>query len=59
LVAGEIEAGNLVRLFDLIAPSDYSYYLVTPKGLQKNDALQAFEQWLKKEAKVFARKLLA
>lgn len=55
LVAGEIEAGNLVRLFEIIAPSDYSYYLVTPKGLQKSDALQAFEQWLRKEAQAFAQ----
>lgn len=54
LVAEEIAAGNLVRLFDVIAPSDYSYYLVTPKGLQKNEALLAFEQWLKKEAQAFA-----
>ncbi|MBR7799257.1 transcriptional regulator GcvA [Undibacterium fentianense] len=56
LVAGEIEAGNLVRLFDLIAPSDYSYYLVTPKGLQKSEALYAFEQWLKEEALHFQLK---
>lgn len=53
LVAAEIAAGNLVRLFDLIAPSDYSYYLVTPKGLQKNAALVAFEEWLKEEARAF------
>ncbi len=53
LVAGEIAAGNLVRLFDVIAQSDYSYYLVTPKGLQKNAALQAFELWLQREAQAF------
>lgn len=54
LVAGEIAAGNLVRLFDVIAPSDYSYYLVTPKDLQKSAALLAFETWLKSEASAFA-----
>lgn len=54
LVAGEIAAGNLVRLFDLIAPSDYSYYLVTPKELQKSPALLAFEHWLKTEANAFS-----
>lgn len=55
LVAAEIEAGNLVRLFDIVAPSDYSYYLVTPIGLQKSEDLQAFAMWLKKEAKAFAK----
>nr|WP_315476610.1 transcriptional regulator GcvA [uncultured Undibacterium sp.] len=54
LVAGEIAAGNLIRLFDLIAPSDYNYYLVTPKDLKKSVALQAFEDWLKKEASEFS-----
>jgi LysR family glycine cleavage system transcriptional activator len=54
LVAGEIAAGNLIRLFDLIAASDYNYYLVTPKDLKKSDALQAFEDWLKKEASAFS-----
>ncbi|MBC3880689.1 transcriptional regulator GcvA [Undibacterium sp. LX40W] len=55
LVAAEIAAGNLLRLFDIVAPSDYSYYLVTPIGLQKSDDLQAFADWLKKEAKAFVR----
>jgi LysR family glycine cleavage system transcriptional activator len=53
LVAGEIAEGNLVRLFDIIAPSDYSYYLVTPHGLKKNADLLAFEAWLKDEARAF------
>ena len=26
LVEAEIASGNLVRLFDIVAPSDYSYY---------------------------------
>lgn len=55
LVAGDIAAGHLVRLFDLIAPSDYHYYLVTAAGLRKSPALLAFEQWLKSEAKTFAQ----
>lgn len=59
LVAGDIAAGHLVRLFDVIAVSDYSYYLVTPKGLPKSDALQAFESWLKQEAQSFAKNFVA
>ena len=55
LVAEEIAAGNLIRLFDVIAPSDYNYYIVTTTGLKKNAALIAFEQWLRAEANEFAR----
>jgi LysR family glycine cleavage system transcriptional activator len=55
LVAAEIAAGNLVRLFDIIAPSDYHYYLVTTTGLKKSPALLAFEAWLRAEAAGFAR----
>lgn len=54
LVATEIAAGNLVRLFDVIALSDYNYYIVTTTGLKKNAALIAFEQWLRDEAAEFA-----
>jgi LysR family glycine cleavage system transcriptional activator len=55
LVAGEIASGNLVRLFDVIAPSDYNYYLVTAAGMKKSEALLAFELWLRKEASAFSR----
>ena len=55
LVAEEIAAGNLIRLFDLMAPSDYNYYIVTTTGLKKNAALISFEQWLRDEAAEFAR----
>lgn len=55
LVAAEIAAGKLVRLFDLIAPSDYSYYLVKPKGQVESPAILAFTNWIKKETQEFAR----
>ena len=55
LVEAEIAAGNLVRLFDIVAPSDYSYYLVTPAGAPKSEDLLAFAEWLKKEARRFAK----
>ncbi len=54
LVAAEIESGKLIRLFDVIAPSDYSYYLVTPKGFTPSPELLAFTNWLKQEARLFA-----
>ncbi len=55
LVAAEIAAGNLIRLFDVIAPSDYHYYLVTTTGSKKSAALLAFETWLREQALLFAR----
>lgn len=56
LVAADLEAGRLVRLFDAIVPAPHSYYLVTAEGRGKPAHLQAFEQWLKEEAAAFARK---
>jgi LysR family glycine cleavage system transcriptional activator len=55
LVAGEIASGNLIRLFDVIAPSDYNYYLVTTTGMKKSEALLAFEKWLRTEAAAFSK----
>jgi LysR family glycine cleavage system transcriptional activator len=54
LVAGEIAAGNLIRLFDIVAPSEYHYYLVTSVGQKKTTALLAFEKWLRQEAAAFS-----
>lgn len=56
LVAADIAAGRLVRLFDLIAPAEYAYYMVTASGSKKSPALLAFEQWLRREAALFGRK---
>lgn len=56
LVAGELAAGRLVRLFDLIAPSEFAYYMVTAKSRKKSPALQTFEDWLRREAGLFGRK---
>ncbi len=55
LVASELASGNLVRLFDLQARSDYHYYLVTSTGVKKSAALLSFEKWLKAEAAAFVR----
>ncbi len=49
LAAADIEAGKLVRLFDIALPSSYSYYLVClPDALQK-PSVQAFRDWLRAE----------
>ncbi len=56
LVAADIAAGRLVRLFDVVAQSPYAYYSVTAAGRSKSAQLQAFEQWLRKEALLFRRK---
>ena len=56
LVAADLEAGRLARLFDVIAPAPHSYYLVTAEGRGKTPHLLAFEQWLKEEADAFARR---
>lgn len=58
LVAGEIAAGNLVRLFDIPAPSEFSYYLVTATGSKKLGAsARSFVEWLREEALAFAAKM--
>ena len=56
LVAADIAAGRLVRLFDVVVLSPYAYYSVTAAGRAKSAQLQAFEQWLRKEALLFYRK---
>lgn len=58
LVAGDIAAGNLVRLFDIHAPSDFSYYLVTATGGKKlGIPALSFVEWLREEALAFAAKM--
>jgi LysR family glycine cleavage system transcriptional activator len=55
LVAADLAAGRLVRLFDLIAPSEYAYYIVTPTAARKSATVLAFEQWLRREAALFEK----
>jgi LysR family glycine cleavage system transcriptional activator len=56
LVSADLAAGRLVRVFDLIVPASYSYYLVTATGRKKPPHLRAFEEWLLKESAVFSRR---
>ena len=56
LVSADIAAGRLVRLFDVIAPSEYAYYMVTASGKKKSPTVLAFELWLRREALLFEKK---
>lgn len=51
LLAGEIEAGRLVVLFERSVPSSWSYYLVTPESDAEKPAVAAFRDWILGEPK--------
>lgn len=55
IVSQELAAKRLIRVFDLIVPAPHSYYLVTAAGRTQPPHLQAFMQWLLKEAAAFNR----
>jgi len=46
LAATEIDAGELVRLFDVAVACPQSYYLVCPSDALKKPQVQAFRAWL-------------
>ena len=52
LVASDVVAGRLVRLFPRRVPSRAAYYLVYPRAAGELARVQAFRDWLKGEAKV-------
>ncbi|HUA56744.1 MAG TPA: transcriptional regulator GcvA [Candidatus Sulfotelmatobacter sp.] len=47
LVAGELEAGRLVRLFPDSARSSFAYYIVHPPGAAALAKVAAFRDWLR------------
>lgn len=49
LAMSDIEAGALVRLFDIAIKSPQSYYLVCPPEFLKKPQAQAFRTWLLEE----------
>jgi LysR family glycine cleavage system transcriptional activator len=49
----EIDAGKLVRLFDLAVPSPDEYYFVTPPGAAGRAPVVAFRAWLQGEIAAF------
>lgn len=50
LAMGEIDAGDLVRLFDVVIPCPQSYYLVCPPEALRKPQVQSFREWVLAEA---------
>ena len=50
LVANDIAAGRLVRLFDIHLPGNYAYYVVAPPHYHSRPKVKAFRDWLFEEA---------
>lgn len=50
LLAAEIRAGRLVVPFDIVAPANWAYFLVTPEPLAEQPAVEAFRTWILAEA---------
>lgn len=51
LAADDLRKGRLVRLFDLVLPNDYSYWLVYPRAAAQRPGLVEFRRWLLEEAR--------
>ena len=50
LLAAEIEAGRLAVPFDIVAPANWAYFLVSPEGAADRPPIAAFRRWLLDEA---------
>lgn len=51
LAGDDLRKGRLVRLFDLVLPNDYSYWIVYPRLATQRPDLAAFRGWLLEEAR--------
>ncbi|MDH3692123.1 MAG: LysR substrate-binding domain-containing protein [Gammaproteobacteria bacterium] len=51
LAADDLEAGRLVRPFELSLPSEYAYYFVCPAAQAGRSKVVAFRDWLVAEAR--------
>lgn len=49
-VGDDLEAGRLVRLFDVDYPSASAYYIVCPSGRENQPKIKAFREWLQAQA---------
>ncbi len=54
LAAADLEAGRLVRPFDLSLEAKYAYYLVCPQATAESPKIASFRAWLLAETKDFA-----
>lgn len=50
LVADALEAGKLIKPFDVALPADYAYYVVCPHANLTRPKVKAFRDWLFAEA---------
>ena len=50
LAAGDIASGRLVRPFDIAIPTEYAYYVVSPRATSHHPKIAAFREWLLEEA---------
>jgi len=50
LVREEVEAGRLVKPFDISIPSDYAYWIICPKADINRPKVRLFRDWLLAEA---------
>jgi LysR family glycine cleavage system transcriptional activator len=57
LAMHEIEAGRLVRLFDIDGPSPWQYFFVCPPQLRHTPRVEAFHDWIFSEAAQFRAQL--
>lgn len=55
----EIASGQLVRLFDIAAPSPHDYYFVSPPGAAAKPQVRAFRAWMLAEMAAFTAQLHA
>lgn len=55
LVAEELAAGNLVRLYDQQVPAEYAYYLLVRESSAAQPKIGAFQQWLLAQVASFTR----
>lgn len=54
LAAADLEAGRLVKPFDISLPAVFAYYLVCPEATADHPKIASFRSWLLAEAKDFA-----
>ncbi len=56
-ILDDLAAGRLVQLFDLGFPTDFAYYVVSPKAQFDQPKVAAFRHWLASEAAASLRSL--
>ena len=51
LVKGDLDAGRLVRPFEVAIPAEFAYYLVYPPDLESAPKIEVFRNWLQSTAR--------